>query len=238
MATAQPKEWDVVESVVLGSDIDVLLVGPPGIGKTVRLAAVAAQAVHCTVDTPAAELRGHWVFGAGGKFAWHDGPVTVAWRAGAAVLIDEIAECGADALALLRAVAGSAEGAVLQLPNGDKDRDLPDERLPRRDGFRVLATANTIEGLPGPLLDRFAVLPVSKPHPDAIASFPRPWRAPIKSAIEQHGDSLRVWARYRTLRDRHVAALVACIACFGERGNDVLQALRTAGLETLSGAEE
>ena len=70
--------WDVV-SAVLSSTNRALLHGPPGTGKTYaacRLGLNGDQqkvfSITLTEETPAAELRGHYIL-KDGKYVWHDG---------------------------------------------------------------------------------------------------------------------------------------------------------------------
>jgi hypothetical protein len=145
----------------------VLLWGPPGTGKSLagtlqREKGQELYRLYLTMDTPAAEVRGHYLPDAKGGFTWHDGPGVAAWRKGGRLVIDELDAASGDTLTLLMGLLDDPESARLTLPTN--------ELITPTDGFSVVATTNqqpTV--LPEALLDRFdAVFHVKYPSPEAF----------------------------------------------------------------------
>jgi hypothetical protein len=158
----------------------VLLWGPPGTGKSrtgsmskSQLAAAGADEVfrlYLTLETPAAEVRGHYVPTSKDGFEWHDGPATVAWRKGARLIIEEIDAASGDCLSWLLGVLDDPEMAFLTLPTN--------ERIAPSAGFSCVATSNQPPAsIPEALLDRFdVVINVTVPSPSAFD--PMQWHSP------------------------------------------------------------
>jgi hypothetical protein len=225
-------DWPLVERV-LHSELfgRIYLFGPPGIGKTF----VAYQtgrpqrglySVTLTQETPAAELRGTYL-PKGDALVWHDGPVILAMKEGARLVLNEISHASDDALAFLHPVLESPETARLTLPTG--------ETVTPAQGFQVVVTDNCPpDGLPPALQDRFdALLEVSEPHPNALARLAAPLREAARRSFSL-GDDRRVSVRsWLTLdRVRHALGLAdACTVVFGaERGSQIFDALTLAGV--------
>lgn len=164
----------IAEATKLWDDIDlalehcrrVLLWGPPGTGKSYAGLTTCAAINRCylTLDTPAAEIRGHFVPSETGGFKWHDGPATVSWRKGERLAIEEIDAASGDTLTLLLGYLDDPESAVITLPNN--------EHIRPQAGFSCIATTNQLPSvIPDALLDRFdAVIHVPLPNPKAFAS--------------------------------------------------------------------
>jgi MoxR-like ATPase len=224
-------DWQVVEQVLASRALDrIYLWGPPGIGKTWcayhegRLEHGLA-AITCTPETPASELRGHYL-PKGGAFEWHDGPVVRAMRAGARLVVNEIVHASDDVLAFLHPVLEFPETARVTLPNNETLAPAP--------GFHVVATANCPpEDLPPALRDRFdAVLHVVEPHPEALEKLSPPLREVARRGFaldDARRTSLRGWLTLDRLR--HELGLErACAVVFGvERGAQLYDALVLAG---------
>jgi hypothetical protein len=145
----------------------VLLWGPPGTGKSYIGAGLRPDnaelfRLYLTMDTPAAEVRGHYLPNEQGGFSWHDGPGVAAWRSGGRLVIDEIDQASGDTLTLLMALLDDPESARLTLPTNELI--VPDNN------FTVVATTNQKPSvLPEALLDRFdVVMHVPMPSPDAF----------------------------------------------------------------------
>src|SRR3990167_7127239 len=158
------RQWDDAE-IALGSGAATLLWGPPGTGKSwaARLIGSARESYSITLtpDTPAAELRGHYIVGSSGAFEWHDGPATAAWRSGCRLSVDEIGEATGDALTHLYTVADDPDVAQLTLPSKETIRP--------KNGFQMVATTNQEPSiLPPALADRFLIFEITEPHPNAV----------------------------------------------------------------------
>lgn len=169
-----PKLWDTVNQACVHGR-RVLLWGPPGTGKSfagtnaVNNTAPISR-LYLTMDTPAAEVRGHFLPNEAGSFSWHDGPGIRAWRSGGRLVIDEIDAASGDTLTLLMGLLDDEETARLTLPTNETV--MPEK------GFSCVATTNqkpTI--MPEALLDRFDVVAyVNWPCPAAFE--PSQWHSP------------------------------------------------------------
>ena len=145
----------------------VLLWGPPGTGKSYIGTDVPKERLsrlYITMDTPAAEVRGHYLPNEKGGFSWHDGPGIASWRKGGRLVIDEIDAASGDTLTLLMGLLDDPESAKLTLPTN--------ETIYPAEGFSCIATTNQAPTvMPEPLLDRFdVVIHVTRPAPWAFQS--------------------------------------------------------------------
>jgi MoxR-like ATPase len=182
-------------------------------------------AVTLTEDTPAAELRGHWV-PAGGDFRWQDGPTIAAWRGGHRLGLDEIDRASGAALTWLMGILDDFPTAMLTLPSGETLR--PHSR------FSVVATMNgdpAVDLRPA-LRDRFPVaIHVDAIHPAALAQLPDDLRAVAMTttfaAEPDRQASVRRWQEFARLRE-HLGEEMAARACFDPRAEELLTALRVA----------
>jgi DNA polymerase III delta prime subunit len=146
----------------------VLLYGPPGTGKT-HLAQFAGvkpgtpvYRVACTEDTPAAELRGHYI-PRGAAWEWHDGPAMLAYRNGGRLVVDEITRAADDALSFMLAIL---DGHPIALPSG--------ETVTMHENFSCWGTTNdSPQALTDALADRFTNrVECSTVNPEALALLP------------------------------------------------------------------
>lgn len=163
-------EWERFERCVrLGVD-RIVLVGPPGVGKTYSAMAMAREAgrnvtnITVTPEMGALDLLGMYVPAPASQdgVKWVDGPVGKAVRLAAGgekvtVVINEVGEAGGDLALLLYSLCDDAESRQVTLPTGEV-------LIPRT--WQVIATSNSIDRLPPALRDRFvAHIAVSDMHP-------------------------------------------------------------------------
>lgn len=214
--------WDQIARI-LSTGLHAILYGPPGTGKTHLAVDRAAYSLTLTAETPAAELRGHYV-PKGSEFVWQDGPALRAWREGARLVLNEIDQASGDALTFLYAILDDPETAMLTLPTGETVRPAP--------GFQAVATTNRIDlanVIPAALLDRFAVrIHVTEPHPSALSRLPKPLSDIVSGTLDKADDrrvSLRQALAYHALHDKLNDARLAAMAVFGERAEDVFNSL-------------
>jgi MoxR-like ATPase len=130
--------FDKIKAVVASKRFfPTFITGPSGNGKTMAVEQACAQAkrefvpVSMTDETDEGDLIGNYVL-LDGSMVWRDGPVTVAARKGAVLLIDEI-DYGSKNLACLQRVL---EGKPFLLKKKN-------EVVTPAEGFNVIATANT-----------------------------------------------------------------------------------------------
>jgi MoxR-like ATPase len=225
-------DWEIIEQVLASFAVDrVYLWGPPGISKTWtayhkgRLER-GLYAVTCTPETPASELRGHYLPRADGGFEWRDGPVVKAMREGARLVVNEITHASDDVLSFLLPILEFPETARVTLPSNETVAPAP--------GFHCIVTDNCPpDDLPPALRDRFdAVLHVEEPHPEALAKLSAPLREVARRGFaldDARRVSLRGW--FVLDRLRHELGLErACAVVFGaERGAQIYDAVVLAG---------
>lgn len=227
--------WEAIEAIERGA-YRVLLYGPPGTGKT-RSAYEAARVlkkslynVTLTDETPAAELRGHFVPKSAGKWDFMYGPATRAFVEGAVLCLDEIDKASQDCLDFLHGLLNDLTVARLTLPTG--------EIITPADGFQVIATMNgELEGLQPSLQDRFSIaIEVTEPHPDAILALPQDLQGPAKTfesyESSQRPATIRRWAAFGELRElKGVGVENAAKAVFAHRAQELVDAYGfTAGI--------
>lgn len=214
----------------------ILLAGPPGIGKSyIGLGSGDTSStkknktvlqVTLNEDLSAQELFGHYV-PEGAVFAWHDGPLTEAFRNGFRVVINEIGRASGAVQNSLLGLLDSCEVAKLTLPNG--------ETVTVHKDFRVVATMNgDPDSLDPALLDRFdVVLTMTAPHPQLVQHLNQ--RARNLGTVVN--DSFRDVARaisprraltFMSLMDGGVPRDVAGRAAFGDRWKDIDVVLRAS----------
>jgi len=130
--------FDKIKAIVTSKRFfPTFITGPSGNGKTMAVEQACAQAgrefvpVSMTDETDEGDLIGNYVL-LDGSMVWRDGPVTVAARKGAVLLIDEI-DYGSKNLSCLQRVL---EGKPFLLKKKN-------EMVVPAEGFNVIATANT-----------------------------------------------------------------------------------------------
>jgi MoxR-like ATPase len=215
---ASSLNWKEVETV-LEAGVHAVLYGPPGTGKTRIATTKKSYSVTLTMETPAAELRGHFV-PHGNEFIWHDGPALRAWREGARLVLNEIDQASGDALTFLHAILDDAEVARLTLPSG--------ETVTPAAGFQAVATTNALDlsmVLPEALLDRFVVrIMIETPHPKALELLRNKGLANLVTSTVTNPQKSRVSLRqamvFQRLRERDIAIDVAGRSVFGSANCD------------------
>lgn len=130
--------FDKIKAIVASKRFfPTFITGPSGNGKTMAVEQACAQAgrefvpVSMTDETDEGDLLGNYVL-LDGSMVWRDGPVTVAARKGAVLLIDEI-DYGSKNLSCLQRVL---EGKPFLLKKKN-------EVVKPAAGFNIIATANT-----------------------------------------------------------------------------------------------
>ena len=198
MPDANDLVWNLVTTAMKVSN-RVLLWGPPGVGKTYTAmhspgSHKTTHSVTLTEETPAAELRGHYI-PKGNKFVWTDGPAITAWRNGDRLVLNEIGEAGADLLTFLYAICDDPEFARITLPTG--------EMVKPEEGFQVIATTNEPpEVLSAALRDRFIpTIHIFAPPTEALDQFSH-LRDAVKETTNTRDQgaaalSLRQWLAFK-----------------------------------------
>ena len=141
-----------------------LYFGPPGSGKT--SAAIAAHpdadVVVCDASMSPDELFRGFTFEEG-KPVFKGSPLATAMKEGKVVILDEINLLSRECLRALQAVT-----------DGKPTATVGTEKINIKDGFRIVGTMNLVvdgntEGIPGPLVDRAAVIKETKLDASGLA---------------------------------------------------------------------
>ncbi len=223
----RPTDWALVEELLSSEEMRTMfLYGDPSLGKTYAAyhfgrTGEEIYAITLTEDTPAAELRGHYV-PVEGELVWRDGPFTAAMRNGSRLVINEVTHGPPEAQSLLYPVLESIETARLTLPTNETVRPAP--------GFQVICTDNlTPDELPDALQDRFdCTIEVTEPHPNAFDKLPADLRQAARRSFALESArrvSIRRWLAIDRLRGK-IGLRKACHAVLGPaRGDQIMDAL-------------
>ena len=232
MENMESKQWNLLSAALECATLRTLFVhGPPGTGKsfgayTIGLRGRPLFAVTLTEDTPAAELRGHYIPGADGRFAWHHGPGAQAFIDGGRLVVNEISHAAPDVQSLLYALGDSPDTARITLPTGETILPAP--------GFQLILTDNAgPEQLPAALRDRMdGTVKIETPNPVAILKFPEVLRSAIWTCAtigdESRRVSLRSWDAIGRLLNGGMLLEDAVRLALPENGQEVLDAFRIA----------
>lgn len=141
--------WLEVFSAILPYTKRILLIGAPGTGKSTAAMNVAGckYRVTMTESTTKDDLLGYWEL-RDQKTVWVDGPVTLAMREGAPILVDEINCYSPEASSLLYSIIDDAPHV-----------EIPSGTIEAKDGYKMIMTANEgLDTLPDAVRDRIEVV--------------------------------------------------------------------------------
>ena len=217
--------------VALDSSSRVFFWGPPGVGKsylTLNAGRACFQVTLCD-DQTVQELIGHYL-PRGQEFRWHDGPVALAMRQGARLVLNEIGRASGAVQDFLLAVLDGQGVNTVALPTG--------EQLQASAGFTVVATSNSPpETLDPALRSRFdAEVHLPSPNPMLIATLNQEFRGLGEALADSFKDPSRaldprkLLAVVRLIKSG-VASRQAAALCFGDRAPDLMAALRARGIQ-------
>jgi MoxR-like ATPase len=224
--------WDLID-LALEHVNTIMLIGPPSVGKTYAALYMGLEnrecknVYSCTMfpDTPASELRGHFIPKGGGSFEWHDGAFVRAMREGARLIINEISKAGPDVEALLHPTLEDIETSRLTLPTG--------ETVCAKEGFQVVVTDNQeYTFLSEPLQTRLLPFFVGELHPSAFDHIPEKYHEAVRRTIYNPSQpkeqiALRHWKKFFNLEEK-VGVETACEMLFKESGPNIMEALAVA----------
>lgn len=212
----------------------IFIWGPPGIGKSYTahkiLKTTNSTVLQCTLDEDKVvqELMGHFI-PKGNIFAWHNGPVTVAFEKGHGLVVNELARASSAVKDMFLGILDDPEIAFLTLPSGNS--------IKRGKGFRVIATANNPPNeLDEALRDRFdVVLRVDTPHPSIIKNLNKRIAGLGDVILSSYKDPTRAISPRRALSfialiNKKVIAEEAALLAFGSRYRDILAVIKIRGV--------
>jgi len=128
---------DILKIVTTRMFAPILITGMSGNGKTEMVEQICAKTkrecfrVNITEDTDEDELMGSWRL-VNGNMEWQDGPVVLALKRGAVLLLDEVDLATPKVMCLQSPLEG--KGCYLKKIN---------QKIVPADGFQIIATANT-----------------------------------------------------------------------------------------------
>jgi len=222
--------WLDIFSGILPHVHRVLLIGAPGTGKSTAAMNVAGckYRVTMTESTTKDDLLGYWEL-RDQKTMWVDGPVTLAMREGAPILIDEINCYSPEASSLLYSIIDDAPHV-----------EIPSGTVEAKDGYKMIMTANEgLDTLPDAVRDRIeVVLDANIPCPGALshitpalaeccAAYYRTLPKPVISLLP----SVRRVRTLHTLLQAGIDSTLASKLVFGEASSEISSVLASIASE-------
>lgn len=222
--------WLEVFGVILPHVRRVLLIGAPGTGKSTAAMNVAGckYRVTMTESTTKDDLLGYWEL-CDQKTVWVDGPVTLAMREGAPILIDEINCYSPEASSLLYSIIDDAPHV-----------EIPSGTIEAKDGYKMIMTANEgLDTLPDAVRDRIeVVLDANIPCEGALshitpalaeccAAYYRTLPKPVISLLP----SVRRVRTLHTLLQAGINSTLASKLVFGEASSEISSVLASIASE-------
>lgn len=222
-------DWHTILPAILPYTNRVLIIGPPGTGKSTTAITVAGiqHRITMTETTSREDLIGmfHLIDGA---TRWVDGPITAAMRSGSPVLTDEIDRYSPECASLFYGVID--DKPHIALPNG--------EIVHAADGYKMIMTSNeSLDILPPAVQDRIEViLYAGTPHDAAIAHLPAAQRTVVSCYYKGvPGPLIKLPPTVRRMRTFHqltsagLQAHLAATLVFGAAGaSEVTSAITSA----------
>ena len=229
------KWWDVLEACIESGLTRILLVGPPGTGKSTT-ADRDGHRVTCHEDAGPESITGTFIQ-KDGNTVWIDGPAVRAMRTGTRIVLDETDHSSPECVSLLYAILDDAPS--IMLPTG--------ECVKATKGYQVIGTSNSSPSdFPEASLDRFeAVIIAGEPHPNAGNSVKEDagdksdaltglmqnyYRGLSSSTYEFRGNpTLRKCRNYARLLKAGLYTEVAAKVVFGLAGKEIASIMTTSG---------
>lgn len=222
--------WLEVFGAILPYTKRILLIGAPGTGKSTAAMNVAGckYRVTMTESTTKDDLLGYWEL-RDQRTVWVDGPVTLAMRKGAPILIDEINCYSPEASSLLYSIIDDAPHV-----------EIPSGTVEAKDGYKMIMTANEgLDTLPDAVRDRIeVVLDANIPCNGALAhvmpalaecctAYYRTLPKPVISLLP----SVRRVHTLHTLLQAGIDSTLASKLVFGEASSEVSSVLASIASE-------
>lgn len=229
----ETKSWDLFEKVAKIVP-RIFVWGPPGVGKSYtayKMLGTSNKTVwQCTLDEDKAvqELLGHFV-PKGNVFAWHNGPVTIAFQQGHGLVVNELARASSAVKDMFLGILDDPEIAFLSLPSGNN--------IKRGKNFKVIATANNPpDELDEALRDRFdIIINVKTPHPAIINNLNKRIAGLGDIVLLSYKDPARAISPRRAfafvdLLSKKMQLEEAASLAFGPRYKDILAVVKARGV--------